>query len=168
MSWKIRFFLLASVSIPAFTGYPVNTFNDQIIPGVTWGWVWYWLAAGSAILCILGSTHFSNAIAVSALITLPVVFVGGGGILPDASFRVWASGGSDCLQCPLCIPLPDHADRYPPGIEPGGRRSLPRNRTKSSVQPQGDFNARKISVDVPSRVQPCDLFRHPKHYGGNV
>jgi len=77
MNWKVRFFLLAVVSIPAFTGYPVNTLNTPILPGITWGWVGYWLAAGSTILCILGGTHFSNAISVSALITLPVVFVGG-------------------------------------------------------------------------------------------
>jgi capsular exopolysaccharide synthesis family protein len=77
MSWKIRFFLLAAVSIPAFTGYPVNTLNTPIIPGVTWGWLGYWLAAGTTIFCVLGGTHFSNTISVSALITLPVVFVGG-------------------------------------------------------------------------------------------
>ena len=78
MNWKTRFFLLAIVSVPAFSGYPLHLFGTPILPGITQGWLGYWITANMAIFCILGGAHLANVIAVAALVTMPVVFVGGG------------------------------------------------------------------------------------------
>ena len=77
MSWKPRFFLLAAVAVPAFTGYPVNALDGSILPGITWGWIGYFLTVHTLIRSVLGATHAANVVSVASLITLPVVFVGG-------------------------------------------------------------------------------------------
>jgi hypothetical protein len=77
MNWKPRFLLLLAFSVPAFTGYPVQAVNRLIIPGITYGWAIYFITASAAILLLLGKRHFMDVMTVAALITLPVVFVGG-------------------------------------------------------------------------------------------
>ncbi len=77
MNWRTRFLILAVVAVPAFTGYPVNQLNVPLIPGITQGWLGYFLTASTTILLVLGPRHFSNTVSIAALITLPVVFVGG-------------------------------------------------------------------------------------------
>lgn len=77
MNWKIKLFLLMLVSLPAFAGYPVTIFDAQIISGLTYGWVAYFFIANLVILAINGSRFYANILAVAALISMPVVFVGG-------------------------------------------------------------------------------------------
>lgn len=77
MSWKIKFFLLAIVSIPAFIGYPVVVYDSELISGLTYGWVAYFLLANIMIAAINGVRFYGNILAVVALISMPVVFVGG-------------------------------------------------------------------------------------------
>ena len=114
MNWKTRFFLLVVVSIPAFTGYPVNALDFSVIPGVTWGWLGYFLTANTLILLVLGPSHFSNTVSVSALVTLPVVFVGAtvsyllfltGFGHPDGPAAYSAHYVSLCLTMLTVIPL---------------------------------------------------------------
>ena len=77
MNWKIKFLLLMIVSLPAFVGYPVVIFNTEIISGLTYGWVAYFFIANLVIIGIHGSRFYANILAVAALISMPVVFVGG-------------------------------------------------------------------------------------------
>ena len=77
ISWKIKFILLATVSIPAFIGYPVVMFDSQLLPGLTFGWVVYLGLVHVIIPTINGTRFYANILAVAALICLPVVFVGG-------------------------------------------------------------------------------------------
>ena len=77
MNWKIKFLLLIVVSLPAFVGYPVVIFDTEIISGLTHGWVAYFFLANLSIIALNGSRFYANILAVAALISMPVVFVGG-------------------------------------------------------------------------------------------
>ena len=76
MNWKIKFLLLMIVSLPAFVGYPVVIFDSEILSGLTYGWVTYFFIANLVILAINGKRFYANILAVAALISIPVVFVG--------------------------------------------------------------------------------------------
>ncbi len=76
MNWKLKFSLLIFISMPAFSGYPVSLVDVEIISGIAYGWVLYFLVVNSFILTITGKRFFVNALAVAALISMPVVFVG--------------------------------------------------------------------------------------------
>jgi hypothetical protein len=76
MNWKLKFSLLIFISVPAFSGYPVSLVDVEIISGIAYGWVLYFLVVNSFILTITGKRFFVNALAVAALISMPVVFVG--------------------------------------------------------------------------------------------
>jgi hypothetical protein len=77
MNWKIKFFLLVIISVPAFTGYPVVVYDSEVISGLTYGWVAYFFLVNILIPAINGLRFYANILAVSALISIPVVFVGG-------------------------------------------------------------------------------------------
>jgi hypothetical protein len=76
MNWKAKFSILLIISIPAFSGFPLNLFQKDIIPGITYGWVGYWTLVYFAILLLVGGKLLANALALATLITIPVVFVG--------------------------------------------------------------------------------------------
>jgi hypothetical protein len=78
MNWKAKFFILLILAVPAFTGYPVASFDAEIFSGITYGWALYFLIVNGSIAAIIGKQLFPNAIAIAALIALPVVFVGAG------------------------------------------------------------------------------------------
>jgi hypothetical protein len=78
MNWKLKFIILLIIAVPAFTGYPVASFEAQILPGITYGWVIYFLAVNLCILIITGRQFFPNAVTIAVLIAMPVVFVGAG------------------------------------------------------------------------------------------
>lgn len=65
------------VSLPAFVGYPVVIFDSEIVSGLTYGWVAYFFISNMVIIAINGSRFYANLLAVAALISMPVVFVGG-------------------------------------------------------------------------------------------
>ena len=76
MHWKLKLILFVTLSIPAFTGYPINLVDSEIISGITWGWFLYFLLINSSILVVNGKRFFENTAAIAALISLPVVFLG--------------------------------------------------------------------------------------------
>jgi hypothetical protein len=76
MSWKIKFFILMIIGVPAFTGYPVASFEAEIFSGITYGWVIYFLVVNLFILIITGRQFFPNVVTIAVLIAMPVVFVG--------------------------------------------------------------------------------------------
>jgi len=77
MNWKIKFFLLMIIAVPAFVGYPVVIFDSEIISGLTYGWAAYFFLVNITIFVIHGGRFYANILAVAALISMPVVFVGG-------------------------------------------------------------------------------------------
>ncbi len=77
MNWKIKFLFLVILAIPAFVGYPVTMFDSEIISGLTYGWVAYFFITNLVIIFLKGSRFYANIAAVAALISMPVVFVGG-------------------------------------------------------------------------------------------
>jgi len=76
MNWKLKFFLFVILSVPAFSGYPLNLVDSEIIPGITKGWFLYFLLINSSVLAVNGKRFFENTVAIAALISLPVVFLG--------------------------------------------------------------------------------------------
>jgi hypothetical protein len=76
MNWKLKFLILIIIAVPAFTGYPVASFEAQIFPGITYGWVIYFLVVNLFILIITGRQFFPNVVTIAVLIAMPVVFVG--------------------------------------------------------------------------------------------
>jgi hypothetical protein len=77
MSWKIKFLILAILAVPAFVGYPVVVFDSEIISGLTHGWSAYFFLVNIAIMSIHGRQFYAGILAVAALISMPVIFVGG-------------------------------------------------------------------------------------------
>jgi hypothetical protein len=77
MGWKGKLGLQLVLAIPAFSGYPLNSFPHTIVPGITLAAALYFAALNAIIRLIQGPRRYANIIAVAALITLPVVFVGG-------------------------------------------------------------------------------------------
>ncbi len=77
VNWKLKFFLIVLAAVPAFTGYPLNRLDTVIIPGITWGWICYFLSVHIIVRLVIGSGMYANVISAAALITLPVVFGGG-------------------------------------------------------------------------------------------
>jgi hypothetical protein len=77
MNWKIKFIALLVISAPAFVGYPVVLFDVEVVSGLTYGWVAYFFLVNLMIPAINGARFYANILAVAALISIPVVFVGG-------------------------------------------------------------------------------------------
>ncbi|UCG08950.1 MAG: hypothetical protein JSV83_10005 [Desulfobacterales bacterium] len=69
--------MLVIISAPAFIGYPVVLFDSELLSGLTYGWVVYFFLVHAIILAINGTRFYANILAVAALISMPVVFVGG-------------------------------------------------------------------------------------------
>jgi hypothetical protein len=76
MQWKLKLSLFAILSVPAFSGYPLNLLDSEIISGITKGWFLYFILINSSILVFNGKRFFENTVAIAALISLPVVFLG--------------------------------------------------------------------------------------------
>ena len=76
MNWKLKFLILVIIAVPSFTGYPVSFFEAEIFPGITYGWVIYFLVVNLFILIITGKQFFPNVVTIAVLIAMPVVFVG--------------------------------------------------------------------------------------------
>jgi len=76
MNWKMRLFLLAVISFPALTGYPLSRFGTELLPGASYGWIAYFSLSGIAVCLLTGTATFSIMISIAAMICLPVVFAG--------------------------------------------------------------------------------------------
>lgn len=76
MNWKYKFCGYLILSIPAFSGYPLTVFDAELLSGITIGWVAYLGVVFLFILAINGSFFLANILAITAVITLPVVFAG--------------------------------------------------------------------------------------------
>ena len=108
MNWKLKFLILIILSVPAFTGYPVVSFEAEILPGITYGWVIYLLVVNLFIWIITGRQFFPNVVTIAVLIAMPVVFVGAGiSYLMFLSGLGYASGAAaySAHYVSLCITM---------------------------------------------------------------
>jgi hypothetical protein len=90
MNWKFKLTLLFIVSIPAFTGYPLNLSETCIVTGVTLGWVLYLVVVHFLVMLTTGLRVYPNILSVAALVSAPVVFVGA-----TVSYLFFLAGLSD-------------------------------------------------------------------------
>jgi hypothetical protein len=87
MHWKLKLSLFVILSVPAFSGYPLNLVDSEIISGITKGWILYFILINSSILVVNGKRFFENTVAIASLIALPVVFLGAA-----ISYMIYLSG----------------------------------------------------------------------------
>ncbi len=74
--WRLRIGILLLLAIPAFSGFPLDRVPLEIVAGIPWSWVIYWLLVQAAIWILLGFPLYCRIAALAALITLPVVYAG--------------------------------------------------------------------------------------------
>ena len=77
MNWKIKLLWLLILSVPAFSGYPINMSGAEILPEITYGWVLYFITTHALLPMIIGVRHYSNILSLSALVSVSVIFAGG-------------------------------------------------------------------------------------------
>ena len=97
MTPLVRLICLTVLAVPAFTGLFVFSGGSEIVPGVTWSLVVNALLVLGGVAGLCGWAFLANAMAVTALIVSPIVFIGGlvswlleiaGGVAPGAAGSV--------------------------------------------------------------------------------
>jgi hypothetical protein len=97
MTPLVRLICLTVLAVPAFTGLFAFSGGSEIVPGVTWSLVVYALLVLGGVAGLCGWAFLANAMAVTALIVSPIVFIGGlvswlleiaGGVAPGAAGSV--------------------------------------------------------------------------------
>lgn len=76
MKGKLTFVLLALTAIPALSGWPLGYLSEEVIPGLTWGWVLYGLWVHVILWRLCGGRIYSIIVSAAVWIALPVVFGG--------------------------------------------------------------------------------------------
>ena len=76
MNWKFKLCSYLILSVPAFSGYPLSILDAEILSGITIGWVSYLAVVYLAILALNGPFFLANILAITAVISMPVVFAG--------------------------------------------------------------------------------------------
>lgn len=84
MGWKIKLAALLIIAIPSFTGFPLKHIDAEVVPGLSWSWVFYLFGIHLVLRVILGRYRYGKIIGIAALITLPVVYSGAA-----ISFLLW-------------------------------------------------------------------------------
>lgn len=77
MNWKLKLFLLLLGAIPAFTGYPVNRFDAEVVVGITRAWTVYFLIANGMVWGLCGRRRYARILTAAVLVTVPVIASGG-------------------------------------------------------------------------------------------
>ena len=77
MSWKIKLLILLAGAVPAFSGYPVNRFEAEVVAGITRAWAVCFLIANSLVLALCGQRRYERILTAAVLVTLPVIASGG-------------------------------------------------------------------------------------------
>ena len=93
MNWQFRLVLFSILAIPAFTGYPLGYFQEDLIPGLTLGWIGYAALVHAATLGLLGRSPYRLALIISLLIILPVVCLGSLISLIILFYQGWTTTG---------------------------------------------------------------------------
>jgi len=77
VNWKLKLFLLLLGAIPAFTGYPVNRFDAEVVVGITRAWAVYFLIANGLVWGLCGRRRYARILTAAVLVTVPVIASGG-------------------------------------------------------------------------------------------
>lgn len=93
MKWKIKLTVFCLLAIPAFSGYPLNQFNESIPPGIPLSWIAYLLIVHIAVMALLGNKPYRIATGIALFITLPVVILGSGISAIGLLWRGWQMDG---------------------------------------------------------------------------
>jgi len=75
-NWMYRLTILVVIALPAFSGYPLYSWQMEMLPGVTWTVAGYLLGVHIGLCLLLGPALYPIVCGISALISLPVVFSG--------------------------------------------------------------------------------------------
>ena len=78
MTWKAKLCLLFFLALPSFTGYPLNQFSHDMIPGVSTSLVSYFMIVNLMIPIVMGAQLYALILAGAALISIPIIFGGAG------------------------------------------------------------------------------------------
>jgi hypothetical protein len=113
LRWPLNVIVLAVIGLPSFIGYPLGLWTAEVVNGVPWSWVVYWVLVLAVARGLLGARMFANIAAMGALIALPVVFAGGSiswlAIVLGWSRETFDSAGSHyvrlCLTMLTVVPL---------------------------------------------------------------
>ncbi len=84
MLWKHKLILLLMISIPAFSGFPLELSERHVVAGLPWTWAIYFLAVHSILPPLMKLYRYGKIVGIAALITLPVVFSGA-----SLSYIIW-------------------------------------------------------------------------------
>ncbi len=76
MNWQMRIAILGLVGWPAFTGVSPLGPLGEVLPGVPWSAFLYAAVVNLTVLLVCGAAFAAGALAVSALVLLPVVLAG--------------------------------------------------------------------------------------------
>lgn len=76
MSWKSKAFIIWTLAVPAFTGWPINQIPGHLFSGVSYGWLVYGSVVYAAIIVLTGKKVFKLSIVVALTIALPLVLLG--------------------------------------------------------------------------------------------
>jgi len=76
MSWQLKALTIWILSIPAFTGFPLNSIPGNLLPGVGYGWICYGVVVHAAIVLLLGKKIFKISLIIALAIVIPLVVLG--------------------------------------------------------------------------------------------
>lgn len=111
--WPYGFWALAAAGVPTLTGYPLDRLPHDIVAGISQGWVLYFGLLHLLILVLLRGRWYANILAVTAVVTLPVVYGGAAiskvgvwlGLMADHGAAVDIHYVQLCLRMLTVVPL---------------------------------------------------------------
>jgi hypothetical protein len=75
-AWPLRPVLLVAAAVPAFSGWPLERFSTPLVSGVSAGWLGYLVLVHLLAAPCAGLRRYGDILALTALITVPVVYGG--------------------------------------------------------------------------------------------
>jgi hypothetical protein len=82
--WKLKFYLLLIVAIPAFSGILLKDSEQMIVPGLSLSWLLYLFGVHLIVLSLMGIRRYGKITGIASLIILPVIFSGA-----SLSYLLW-------------------------------------------------------------------------------
>jgi hypothetical protein len=76
MQWKLKFFGLLLLAIPALSGFPLNFWDGWVVSGISSAWAIYCLSTHVVLRTAMGARIYARVVAISALVILPVILSG--------------------------------------------------------------------------------------------
>lgn len=89
--------LLALLALPAVSGWPLNLFPAEAMPGASWAWLGYALLVHLALWRLVGAATYETVLALSALAVLPVIY-GGAGVSWLRFAAGWSAAGQEAYS----------------------------------------------------------------------